>query len=318
MSFITQINNLFSKKNSEQKVGIVFKPQSVDVCSINNDKKVLSDSNGAHVIATQEKSVHSGDFAGALNSLKSEGSLIGECYIVLLPQQAQIVQVDKPNVPADEVTSALKWQIKDLVSISPDDMVLDYFDSPILAGGKEKINVVCASLAHLTAIVAPLNQKQSQIKSITTQEFAFTQLLPYQNEACLLVCKQADDDVLLLIVKQGKLYFHRRLHGFAHIEKNNEEEFSSSIVDNLSLEIQRSTDYFERQLKQAPIKEIKVLIPSPLENFFARKLAENTNVPVGILPLAEHYQAYRQYALAIGATLFEKNILDEAKNQGVA
>jgi len=317
MSFITEISNLFSKTSSKNKLGIVFESQSITVCSIGNVEKESSELNNTD-IAIQEKKVNAGNFSSALQHLKAEGNIVGECHLVLLPQQAQIVQVDKPNVPANEITSALKWQIKDLVSISPDDMVLDYFDSPMLAGGKEKINVVCASISLLKSIVDPLNKKHSQIKSITTQEFAFTHLLPYKNEACLLVCKQPNEDVLLLIVKQGQLYFHRRLHGFAQIEKNNEEELSTSIVDNLSLEIQRSTDYFERQLKQAPIKEIQVLTPMPLEGLFARKLAENANVPVSLLSLAEPYQSYREHALAIGATFFENKMLDKPKSQGVA
>jgi len=301
MSFITKISHLFSTKASEQKVGIVFKQQSIIVCTIENQVTIQEQSQSN--IVTQEETAHADNYAKALHSLKAAGNINGECHLVLSPQQAQIVQVDKPSVPSNEIISALKWQIKDLVSISPDDMVLDYFNSPILAGGKEKINVVCASLSQLKSIVEPLNQKQSKVKSITVQEFAFANLLPYKNEACLLVCKQPNEDVLLLIVKQGQLYFHRRLHGFTQIESKTEEELSSSIVDNLSLEIQRSTDYFERQLKQAPIKEIHVLIPIALESFFARKLAENTNVPVNLLPLSEPYQANRESALAIGATL---------------
>jgi len=313
MSFISQISSLFSQKCSDHQVGIVFKPRSVTVCTVENDKNISSTSDDAKdspKVSIQEVDVHSDDFSGALQRLKSDDAIIGECHLVLLPQQAQIVQVDKPNVPADEIVSALKWQIKDLVSISPDDMVLDYFDSPTLAGGKEKINVACASLSKLKVMVAAINQKKSQIKSITTQEFAFSHLLPTQNDAQLLVCKQPNEDVLLLIVKQGKLYFHRRLHGFAQLEKNSEEELALSIVDNLSLEIQRSTDYFERQLKQAPIKEIRVLIPSTSESFLARKLAENTNVSVSLLPLIEPYQMHREFALAIGATFFKNNMFE--------
>jgi MSHA biogenesis protein MshI len=211
--------------------------------------------------------------------------------------------VDKPNVPESEICAALKWQIKDLVTFTPDDMVLDYFDGPVLSGGGEKINVVCAVASELRNIVSATNKGNMILQSITTQEFAFSQLVAIQNDACLLVCQEPGEEIVILIVKQGQLYFHRRLRGFLHIAEKSDEELASNIIDNLSLEIQRSTDYFERQLKQAPIKELKVLIPIKSEAFFARKLAENTNVPVTLLALPEPYHEQREYAVALSAAI---------------
>jgi len=227
--------------------------------------------------------------------------------------QSQIVQVDKPNVPKAEITSALKWQIKDLVSISPENMVLDYFDGPVLAGGIEKINVVCSPLNELKKIVDVLNTGSSTVASITIEEFAFANLLPAQNDACLLVCQQPNEEIVLLIVKQGKLYFHRRLRGFSQIANKTEDELAITVIDSLALEIQRSSDYFERQLKQAPIKDIKVLLPINLEGFFARKLSENTHIPVTLLALPETYQEHREYAAAIGATMFEVRVTEQVQ-----
>jgi MSHA biogenesis protein MshI len=87
------------------------------------------------------------------------------------------------------------------------------------------------------------------------------------------------------------------------------------VIDSLALEIQRSSDYFEHQLKQAGIREIKVLLPMETEGFFARKLAENTHLPVSILALPEGYQQYRGYAAAIGATLFESRLAEYKLSQ---
>ena len=232
---------------------------------------------------------------------------------MLNAQQSQIVQVDKPNVPAAEINGALKWQIKDLVSIPPENMVLDYFDGPVLAGGKEKINVVCSPLTELKKIVASTNQSKMDVASITIEEFAFANLLPTQNDACLLVCQQPNEEIVLLIVKQGKMYFTRRLRGFSQIANKTEDELVMTVIDSLALEIQRSSDYFERQLKQAPIKDIKVLLPINAEAFFARKLAENTHIPVTLLAMPEAYQEHREYAAAIGATMYEARVSEQTQ-----
>ena len=77
---------------------------------------------------------------------------------------------------------------------------------------------------------------------------------------------------------------------------------SFGIIDNLNLEIQRSTDYFERQLKQAPIRTIEVIVPMANEAVLARKLAENTNVAVNLLTMPEGFNNHREFAVNIGAT----------------
>jgi len=326
MSLLTKISKLFSKKQNNKLVGIALQQQGISLCSISaSDKNEIDakaivvdgstaqeisslNSDTASVIFQQQKVVNS-EFSNQLMQLQEDVELSGHAHLVLNDQQTQIVQVDKPNVPKAEICGALKWQIKDLVTISPDNMVLDYFDAPVLASSKDKINVVCASLSELKTLVSTINQNDVKLISITTQEFAFANLLAVQKDACLLVCQQPNEEIVLLIVKEGQLHFHRRLRGFSQIASKSEDELASSVVDNLSLEIQRSTDYYERQLKQAPIKELKVLLPIALEGFFARKLAENTNVAVSLLSLPSPYEQRREYAAVIGVLLGQKKTI---------
>jgi MSHA biogenesis protein MshI len=314
MSLFKSINNIFSKSQSDQLVGISLQQESIALCMLPSLVTTTSEENTpvSGGIFQHEK-VSQLDYSHAITALKTELAFTGKCHVVLSAQQSQIVQVDKPNVPSAEINAALKWQIKDLVSISPDNMVLDYFDGPLLAGGKEKINVVCAPIDELKQIVAATNKEGAEVTSITTVEFAFANLLVTQSDACLLVCQQPNEEIVLLIVKQGKLYFHRRLRGFRQIANKTEDELSTTVIDNLALEVQRSSDFFERQLKQAPIKEIKVLLPMDNESFLARKLAENSYIPVTLLALPEAYQQHRSHAAAIGATMYEAKIAEQAQ-----
>lgn len=321
MSILTKISKLFTKKEANQKIGIALQQQGISLCSISmssqneqvgdstldnesteNEVTSPSISDSASALFKEIK-VISSDFTRQLTDLLANAELSGQAHLVLNDQQTQIVQVDKPSVPEAEICAALRWQIKDLVTIAPADMILDYFDGPVLSNGKEKINVVCASLSELKALVPVINQDNVELLSITTQEFAFANLLENRKEACLLVCQQPNEEIVLLIVREGQLHFHRRLRGFAQVATKSEDELSLTVIDNLSLEIQRSTDYYERQLKQAPIKELLVLLPFALEGFFARKLAENTNLPVSLLALPSPYNQKREYAAALGAIL---------------
>jgi len=314
MSLLTRISQLFSKQQSNQIMGIALQQEALTSCLV---PKIQKSTQNKDIKIPQPSCINTpvvlSDFAKAIAALHTDEPLKGQCHLVLNAQQSQIVQVDKPNVPANEIISALKWQIKDLVSISPDNMVVDYFDGPLLSGGKEKINVVCAPLNELKKLVAAINKTDAEVVSIITEEFAFANLLPVQNDACLLVCQQPNEEITLLIVKQGQLYFHRRLRGFSQIAKKSEDELTMTMIDGLALEIQRSSDYFERQLKQAPIKTIKVLLPMASESFFARKLAENTHLAVDLLALPDIFEQSkcRTHAAAIGATLLETRLAEK-------
>ena len=304
MSFLTKISQLFSKNSSNQRLGIAFQQQGIYMCSIPQQSLdyTVNKNNQGKIIFEHQKA-NSAHFSKAIQILHNNHDLEGSACLVLNETQSQVVQIDKPSLPDNEMNSALKWQIKDLVSIAPNNMVLDYYDAPLLAGGKDKINVVCASLDELKNLVEATEQGALKVSAITTQEFAFSNLLPPQKDANLLVCQQPNEEIVLLIVKEGKIYFQRRLRGFSQIAHKTAEELSFSVIDDISLEIQRSTDYFERQLKQAPIKGIKVLLPIELEAVFVEKLAENSAVPVTLLELPRSYSLYREYAAAIGASV---------------
>ncbi|WP_019027309.1 hypothetical protein [Colwellia piezophila] len=304
MTFLTKIRQFFSKNNSSQCIAIAFQQQSVSLCSIPKQSRAgTAGENPNATVHFQHEKASFTNFLPAINALHSHCKIEGDVCLVLNDAQSQVVQVDKPNLPAGEINGALKWQIKDLVTISPDNMVLDYYDAPTLAGGQERINVVCAPLDELKKIVTATEQGKVKVASITTQEFAFANLLAPQHDANLLVCQQPNEEIVLLIIKQQQIFFHRRLRGFSKIASKTAEELTSSVIDNISLEIQRSTDYFERQLKQAPIKAIKVLIPIELEPHFVEKLAENTAVPVSLLELPSPYHQHRDFAAVLGASL---------------
>ncbi len=292
MSLITKINKLFSKKKSTRVIGISLQPSSLDVCSLSVNQKMIC------------QKITKPDIQSAFPLISDEIDTNGSCNIVLSIDQYQIIQVEKPKVPDAEVNGALKWQVKDLVPYAADNMVIDYFDGPQqFSAGIAKINVVCADLTVLKNIVEQASGNGIDINVITTPEFAFAQLIPYSESAVLLVCQHAQEDLLILIVKQGRIYFQRRIRGLSQISERSEEELTMGAIDTLSLEIQRSTDYFERQLKQAPIKGIEVVIPMKGEAFLVRKISENTNVPVNLLKMPEGFEEYRPFVCTVGASL---------------
>jgi MSHA biogenesis protein MshI len=85
-------------------------------------------------------------------------------------------------------------------------------------------------------------------------------MLPNDNMAHLLVAHLPQQELLLMVGKAEEVLMQRRVRGFSQLSKATYQELQQGIADNLSLEIQRSMDYFESQLRQAPVASIRVVI----------------------------------------------------------
>jgi len=305
MSLITRVSQLFSKPEAKPQLGVAIGRSSLTICYVDQQNKISYQEMALEGNSTQKVATDTltNQVTNSLMKLSTESKFSGNCQVVLPGSHYQLVQVDKPNVPNNEVVAALKWQVKELVSIDVDDMILDYFDGPTSAGVNAKVNVVCVSKNLLKAIVGSINKNALNLSIISTEVFAFVSLVPEQKDPILLVCQQPNEEIVLLIIKNGVLYFHRRLRGFSEISQQSKQELAMGTVDNLSLEIQRSTDYFERHLKQSPITAIEVMVPIDNEQYLLEKLAQNTDISVRLLALPKPHQGQRKYATAIGASL---------------
>jgi MSHA biogenesis protein MshI len=102
----------------------------------------------------------------------------------------------------------------------------------------------------------------------------------------MLIIHQPGQEVLLQIVQGGQLYFSRRTRGLNNLHLLNAQDSRSDMLERLLLELQRSMDYFESQLKQAPVRDIRILAQQP--DLLCKLLTENGFVRVE--PLAPPLQ----------------------------
>lgn len=184
------------------------------------------------------------------------GSSVPLC-LVLSAERYQLIQLDKPAVPETEMLQALPWLARELTTVAVDDMLLDYLDLPDQASQQgARINVVVTAKSSLQELCRELQRRKVQLVNIQPEEWLPRNLLPNQNAAVMLIEHQPGQELMLQIIRQGTLYFSRRLRGFNRIDQYGISELSQGMLDNLLLEVQRSLDYFEGQLRQAPVKEI--------------------------------------------------------------
>lgn len=205
-----------------------------------------------------------------------------QLQITLSSPYYQLLLVDKPNVEPDEMNQALLWSIKDMISQPVADVHIDYFESPQL--NSTKLNVVIVDRKKTAAMVLAAKDHEVQVIGITIEEMAMTNLFLKDQQAKLVISHLSGKEILLTVVKQGDLYMQRRVRGFNQIDSVSAEELSLGMADNLSLELQRSMDYFESQLRQAPVSSIELLINGHTEKL-AELIGVNFNQVVNVIPV---------------------------------
>ena len=91
--------------------------------------------------------------------------------IVLSQHMYHMVQVDKPEMAEEDITTALPWTLGELVPYDSSNMVLDYVDYPVKSrSGGQKINVFAAERSSLAAVAASMaKKKDKQLTHIHTK-----------------------------------------------------------------------------------------------------------------------------------------------------
>jgi MSHA biogenesis protein MshI len=180
-----------------------------------------------------------------------------QCNIALSISKYQLLQLDRPAVEDAELKQALQWVIKEQL-FSDEELVIDYFDPPAAASSVKKLNVVAVGKRDVIEIRDGVLKAGLALNIIGIEELAICNLLAPSDDAIITLKQEEGGQLSLNIVKRNQLFFSRRLRGYENLSAFTPEELKMDVVDKLSLEIQRSMDYFESQLRQAPVKKVYI------------------------------------------------------------
>ncbi|APD84815.1 agglutinin biogenesis protein MshI [Alteromonas sp. Mex14] len=248
------LSSLFSSKKNSAKltVGVSVSATELHVTAINFGGSDYVLSSVASVPFDNRKPLET-QLSDALRDFDKETCRVS----VVLPQEMyHMVQVDKPELPEEDITTALPWTLGELVPFDSSNIVLDYIDYPVQTrtGGK-KIDVFAAEKSSLSALVQSLSKKKEvKLTHIHAKEVLATEMVPDDDYARLLIIQEPNSEPFLMIVRSRAIWLSRRLRGF--VKKSTGQEDLAQLSDMLGLEIQRSMDFYESQLKQPPLKEI--------------------------------------------------------------
>jgi MSHA biogenesis protein MshI len=191
-----------------------------------------------------------------LKRMVAEFALAGlPVNLLLHPALYQMLLLDSPDVPAAELRDAMRWKVKEQISQPIEQVLLDAFALPADAYRGRSRMAYCAVLAKsgVNEWVEMLKHADLKLQSIDITEMAFRNLgLLAGAEGLNLALLRLRSSEGLISVQQGAdLYMARR------IEQGLDQ--ASQDFSGVTLEIQRSLDYFESQLGKGYISRLLLM-----------------------------------------------------------
>ena len=208
-------------------------------------------------------------------------------FSVLEPASYQLLLVEAPDVPEEELRAAVRWRIKDLIDFHVDDAVIDVFEMPSHSrGGQAKMMYTVAARAEsVRKQVDLIGNAGFSLEAIDIPELCLRNVADRIEEdgRGVALLYLSEDQGLLIVVRQGVMYLTRRIEtGVQTLASAN--GLRSELVSGLALEIRRSLDYFESHYDQKPVF---TLYSAGLEAGDRNDLAVDLSVTVEEIDLAK-------------------------------
>lgn len=235
------------------------------------------------------------------------------CTTVLAANDYSLLLTEAPDVPVDELRSAVRWRIKELIDFHVDDATIDVFDvNTNEAPGKARsMYVVAARNTAIQRRVDLCDDAGIGLDIIDIPEMAqrnLASILPEDVRGVVLLTLTAGSG-LITITRQGELFLSRRME--MGIDMLASADDRAPHFDYITLEVQRSLDYFDSHFRQAHVEHI-VLSPSAGRvPGLMEHLNQNLNIKASVLNFTDVLQFDPVYAevledrglIALGAAL---------------
>ena len=173
----------------------------------------------------------------------------------------QLLLVEAPDVRPDELRSAVRWRIKDLISFHIDDAIIDVFEIPDQRH-QHRNRMMYAVAAKARAVqerAQALEEVGLSVAVVDIPEMALrnlAMLLPSERHGIALLHLEEDRGVIT-ISRQGTLFLTRRWDiGLRQLREAEDETQRERLYEGILLEVQRSLDYYDSHFPHGTVSEI--------------------------------------------------------------
>ncbi|QOY96398.1 agglutinin biogenesis protein MshI [Massilia sp. UMI-21] len=257
--------------------------------------------------------------AGVLEKAGREGHAEQyRCATLLGGGEYQVISVEAPNVPQEELRTAIKWRLKDILDFPVTDATVDVLDIPLDAAAQGRAQQSVFAVAARNSVIRPRQKlfldAKVELQVIDIPEMAqrnISAMLEPEGRGVAML-SFGDDGGLLTVSYRGQLYLSRRFDLTLDQLLDTDHERKHAGFDRITLELQRSLDHFERQFSFVSVSKL-VLAPSTVEGL-EEYLSSNLYMPVDSLDLGTVFDLARtpeladkalqqRFFLALGAAL---------------
>jgi MSHA biogenesis protein MshI len=215
-----------------------------------------------------------------------------EFTTLLSPDEYQILLVDAPNVPEEEMKTAVRFRIKDSLNYHVDDAYVDVLQIPGNANSgnrPQSLFAVAASNEILKKRISLFEKAKINLTVIDIPEMAQRNIATlYETEGRGLAVLSFDErGGLLTFTNGGELYLARRLEITSGQLLDANESIRQQFVERVELEIQRSMDHFDRQFHYITLG--KMLVSAPEKAGLVELFAHSLGLPVEAINLADAF-----------------------------
>lgn len=236
--------------------------------------------------------------AAALEKAGREGHANAcHCATLLGAGEYQFLSVEAPNVPKDELRTAIRWRLKDILDFPVDDATVDVLEIPVDAGGAARAQQSVFAVAARNSVIKPRQQlfldAKLALSVIDIPEMAqrnISAMLEPEGRGVAMLSFGLDGG-LLTVSYRGELYLSRRVDVSLDLLLEPDHDRKHAAFDRITLELQRSLDHFERQFSFISVSKL-VLAPSGVSGL-DEYLSSNLYMPVESLDLASLFDFER-------------------------
>lgn len=219
-----------------------------------------------------------GDPTSALARLRREHDWARyRCTMLLGTDEYQLHSFDAPKVEAQELKSAARWRVKELIDYPLDAAAVDILDIP--AGPNARNHLVFAVSARNEVVQRHVQRYQQAgipLAALDIPEVAqrnISALFEEKNRGLALLAFE-EQGGLLTITCGGELFLTRRIDIPLAKLIDGDADARALLHERIALEVQRSLDHFDRQFSAITLSRF-MLVPLPAETGLAEFLGAN-------------------------------------------
>jgi MSHA biogenesis protein MshI len=273
---------LFSSAKSDAQVGVDFLPAGVAVAQVQTSIKASGQvllSEFLPAIGQQAQVDALRDWVRTHNLQKMD------CVCLIASGDYDVFQIEKPAVDDAELSQALTWRIKDLISYDVAAAVVEMYPMPASnKNNTQQLSVVAANEAVIRSYIDSIKSTGLKLQALDIYDLVSRNLAPIKqgtNKTQAILSLQ-DGSGLLSIFHDSDLYVSRDFKlGVSQMQQVTSED--QSAFDSLLLEIQRSMDYFESYYGLGSVSSLLVFPQLEITEKMALYLQNLTNFDIDFI-----------------------------------